>query len=257
MEQTSHVDLEKGKKEAHPDSTQAPQSHPSPGEKNVGETERAFSVMGGLGLLLAGFVRRGPSGVALGALGALLMQRGLSGQCALYQRLGISGAASARPGVPDNVGVNLVRSILIERSPEELFAFWRHLPNVTRLTSRVKQVDQLDERRSHWVVQAPWGRRVEWDARVINEHPSALIAWESEPGAEVEHAGSIRFEREPHGLGTVVTVNLEYNPPGGLLGRLGMLFYRKAIRREIEQSLAKLKSLMESGEAAAKGAPAA
>lgn len=252
MEQSMHVDLEKGKKEAQADSAQASQSPASAMEKNVGETERAFSFMGGLGLLLAGVARRGYSGVALGALGALLMRRGISGQCALYHQFGISGAASMRPGVPDNVGVNLVRSILIERSPEELFAFWRHLPNVTRLSPWVKQLDALDDRHSHWVMQAPWGRRMEWNAFLINEHPNALIAWESEPGAEFENAGSIRFEREPHGLGTVVTMKLEFNPPGGLLGRLGLLFYGKGIRREIEHGLAQFKRLMESGENAAK-----
>jgi len=252
MEQTSHIDLGKGKKEAQPDSAQAPGSPLSLMGKNVGKTERAFSLMGGLGLLAAGFARRGVSGVALGALGALLIRRGASGQCALYEQLGISGAASVRPGVPDNVGVNLVRSILIERSPEELFAFWRHLPNLMRLSPWVKALDASDERHSHWVVQAPWGRRLEWDALVINEHPNALIAWESQPGADIENAGSIRFEREPHGLGTIVTIKLEYNPPGGLLGRLGLLLYGKSLRREIERGLARFKSLKETGEMAEK-----
>ncbi len=249
MEQSSHVDLEKGKQETPSDSSRAPRIPLPPLEKNVGKAERGLSIVAGLGLLLGGFARRGYTGVALGALGALLLRRGASGQCALYRRIGISGAASSRPGVPDNVGVNLVRSILIEKSPEELFAFWRHLPNVTRVMPRVKQVDLLDERRSHWVVKAPWGRRVEWDALLINEHPNALLAWESQPGARVENAGSIRFEPEPHGLGTVVTMKVEYNPPGGLPGRLGALLYGKGIRREIEKSLARFKSLMETGEA--------
>jgi len=248
MEQTSHVDQGKGKTEAQPGSAQAPGSPSLLMGKNVGKTERAFSLMGGLGLLAAGFARRGTSGVVLGALGALLIGRGASGQCALYQQLGISGAASQRPGVPDNVGVNLVRSILVERSPEELFAFWRHLPNLTRLSPWVKALDAIDERHSHWVMQVPWGRRMEWDALVINEHPNALIAWESQPGADIENAGSVRFENEPHGLGTVVTIKLEFNPPGGLLGRLGLLLYGKRIRREIEHGLARFKNFKETGE---------
>ncbi|MDD5350507.1 MAG: SRPBCC family protein [Chthoniobacteraceae bacterium] len=252
MEQTSHVGVEGEKQQMHPDRMPMAKGHSLLWEKNVGETERAFSLMGGLGLLLAGFAKRGYAGVAMGALGALLMHRGAAGHCALYQRFGISGAASSRPGVPDNIGVNLARSILIEKPAEELFAFWRHLPNIARLSSRVKEVALLDERHSHWIVQTPWGRRMEWNALLINEHPHELLAWESEPGAGLEHAGSIRFEREPHGLGTIVSVNLEYNPPGGLLGRLAMLLYAKGIRREIEHVLARFKSLMEKGELAEK-----
>jgi uncharacterized membrane protein len=250
MEQISHAGLEGEKTEMHPGGMPKRKSHLLLWEKNVGETERAFSLMGGLGLLIAGFAKRGFSGVAMGVLGALLMQRGASGHCSMYQRFGISGADSARPGVPDNIGVNLVRSVLIEKPAEELFAFWRHLPNIARLSPRIKEIERLDERRSHWIVQTPWGQRLEWNALLINEHPNALLAWESEPGADVEHAGSIRFENEPHGLGTVVSINLEYNPPGGLLGRLAMLLYARRIRREIEHVLAQFKSLIEKGEPA-------
>lgn len=250
MEQISHTGLEGEKKELHPDRMPPPKAAPLLLEKNIGETERAFSLLGGLALLAAGLIRRGYGGVAMGALGALFLQRGASGQCALYRRLGISGAPMAHPGVPDNIGVNLAVSMFIERPAAELFAFWRDLQNVARLSPRIEAIEMLDERRSHWVVKTPWGSRLEWNALLINEHPDALLAWESEPGADVAHAGSIRFEREPHGLGTIVSIHLEYNPPGGLLGRLAAMLYGRKIRREIGLALAHFKSLIEKGERA-------
>jgi len=252
MEQISSITEGAGKQDQHPDGEQPPQNLRLQEMKNVGEVERYGSILGGLGLILTGFVRRGSSGVLLGVLGALLVRRGVTGQCALYQSLGVSGAKSERPGVPDNVGMNLEHSIIINRPRETIYAFWRHLPNLALVMKHIERINLLDERRSHWVVLTPRGRRVEWDAVIINEHPNEMIAWESLPGAKIENAGTVRFEPEPHGKGTVVRVKLEYNPPGGLLGRLtGSLFGERAAL-EIKEDLAQFKKMMESGEMAEK-----
>jgi len=252
MEQTSKITEGAQAQAGHPDGEEPPQSQPLKEMKNVGEVERYGSILGGLGLILAGFTRRGSSGALLGVLGALFVRRGVTGQCALYQSLGVSGAKSERPGVPDNVGMNLEHSIVINRPREAIYAFWRHLPNLALFMKHIERIDLLDEQHSHWVVLTPRGRRVEWDAVIINEHPNEMIAWESLPGARVANAGTVRFEPEPHGHGTVVRVKLEYNPPGGLLGRLtGSLFGERAAL-EIKEDLAQFKKMMESGELAGK-----
>lgn len=252
MEQTSNITEGAQTQGGHPNGEEPPQSRPLQEMKNVGEGERYGSILGGLSLILAGFARRGSSGVLMGVLGALLVRRGITGQCALYQSLGVSGAKSERPGVPDNVGMKLEQSIVINRPREEIYAFWRHLPNLALVMKHIERINLLDERRSHWVVLTPRGRRVEWDAVIINEHPNEMIAWESLPGAKIENAGTVRFEPEPHGKGTVVRVKLEYNPPGGLLGRLtGSLFGERAAL-EIKEDLAQFKKMMESGEMAEK-----
>jgi len=248
MEQTTNMTKAADDVSGHSNGTEPPQAQSQTWLRNVGEGERFGSMLAGVGLIAAGFARRGYGGIILGALGTALIARGVSGHCALYQSLGVSGAKSDKPGVPDNVGISLERSVVIRRPREEVYGFWHHFPNLTGVMKHVERVELLDERRSHWVVQTPWGRRMEWDAVIINEHPNEMIAWESLPGGKPENAGSVRFEPEPHGLGTVVTVKLEYNPPGGLLGRLtGMLFGEEA-GKEIEEDLAQLKKRMESGE---------
>lgn len=215
---------------------------------NLGEGERYGSILGGAGLLLAGLARRGVGGVILGALGAMLITRGVSGHCALYERFRISGAKSERPGVPDNVGITLERSVVIKRPREEVFAFWRDIQNLGGVMKHVERIESEDGLRSHWVVRTPWGRRLEWNAVVINEHPGEMIAWESLPGAKVQNAGAVWFEPEPHGNGTVVTVKLEYNPPWGLLGRLAGYLFGEEPGREIGEDLLALKKRLESGE---------
>src|SRR5436853_439225 len=70
-------------------------------------------------------------------------------------------------------------------------------------------------RRSHWVARAPAGRRVAWDAELVEERPNELIAWRSLDDADVRNAGTVTFERGPGGRGTTIRVSLSYAPPGG------------------------------------------
>jgi uncharacterized membrane protein len=66
-------------------------------------------------------------------------------------------------------------------------------------------------------VRGPLGQPLHWDARIVNESEGEMIAWETLPGAEVNHAGSVWFEPDGQG-GTSVKVILRYYPPAGQVG---------------------------------------
>ncbi len=55
---------------------------------NVGDTERWLSAAGGGLLLVYGLTRGSLAGLGLAALGGMLLERGLTGHCALYSALG-------------------------------------------------------------------------------------------------------------------------------------------------------------------------
>jgi uncharacterized membrane protein len=59
---------------------------------NVGETERAFSSIGGAMLAGLGVSCGGLCGLALAAAGASLIYRGQTGHCSLYSAAGIDTA---------------------------------------------------------------------------------------------------------------------------------------------------------------------
>lgn len=217
---------------------------------NVGENERYGSVIGGASLLLAAVARRGLSGALLGALGLAFIQRGVTGHCGVFQRLGINTAKSNRPGVPDNVGIKVERSVTIARPPEEIFRLWRDFSNLPKFMEHIQRVDIIDDKRSHWVARGPGGRQWEWDAEVINEHPDSMISWESLPGAEVQNAGTVRFNPAPGGRGTEVRVVLEYNPPGGVLGSMISRLFGESPEDQIDMDLLRLKQMLEAGEIA-------
>jgi len=76
---------------------------PADGSVNVGEGERWLSLLGG-GLLALYLLRRSPGTVVLLAGAGALLYRGLQGQCALYQAMGVSTVAhNPRPASPRSV----------------------------------------------------------------------------------------------------------------------------------------------------------
>ena len=105
-------------------------------------------------------------------------------------------------------GIHVVKAVTINRPPEQLYQFWHNFENLPRFMSHVQSVQTLDDRRSHWKVNAPANMSVEWDAEIIADEPNRRIAWQSLPDAGVRNAGSVRFEPANGGRGTRVTVEL-------------------------------------------------
>jgi len=222
---------------------------------NVGQVERWASMLGGGALAVYGLTRGSLGGIALALAGAALVQRGYSGHCNLYQAAGINTAVGAG-GSNENVsvaadrGIRVERSTTIDRSPEELYGFWRHFENLPRFMSHLEDVRDLGGGRSHWVAKAPAGTSVEWNAEVYNERENEFIAWRTLEGADVASAGSVHFEPAAGGRGTVVRVVLRYDPPGGRLGAFVARLFGENPDQQIADDLRRFKQLMETGEVA-------
>jgi uncharacterized membrane protein len=154
----------------------------------------------------------------------------------------------AKIAVPGNRGIKVVRAVTIRRPAAELYAFWRNLENLAQVIHHPVTITATSPEESHWSVSAPGKRRVEWNALVINDHPDRLIAWRSREGADVENAGTVRFDPAPGEEGTEVTVTLEYNPPGGRLGAAVAKLTRDSAAAQVGDALRRFKALMEAGE---------
>ena len=159
--------------------------------------------------------------------------------------------------VPERQGIEVRKSIQINRSPEELYRFWRNFENLPQFMSNLESVQTTDERRSHWVVIGPAGKRVQWDADIVDEQENSFIAWRSLEGSQVEHHGSVHFNSAPGGRGTFVKVRILYNPPGGILGATAAKLFGRAPEQQVHEDLQHLKQIMEAGEIiTTKGQPA-
>jgi uncharacterized membrane protein len=219
---------------------------------NITQAERIVSAIGGGLLAAAGLQRRSATGIALALIGGDLLRRGITGHSYAYQAMGIRTAAkgqgAATTSVPYELGVRVDKSITIARPPKEVFAFWRDLTNLPRFMSNVESVTDLGEGRSHWVVKGPRGRTVEWDAVIHNEEEGRMIAWRTLEGAAVQHAGSVWFNEAPGGRGTEVKVEMQYNPPAGMIGAAFAHLWGKDPGRQIQEDLRRLKQTLEAGE---------
>jgi uncharacterized membrane protein len=146
-------------------------------------------------------------------------------------------------------GTNQVRkSLIINRTPEELYQFWHDFENLPTFMQHLESVRVTGEGHSHWVAKAPAGTSVEWDAEIIEDRENELIAWRSLEGADVENSGSVRFEAAPGKRGTIVKVEMNYNPPGGAIGAAIAKLMGDDPGQQAQESLRCLKQFMETGE---------
>lgn len=217
---------------------------------NVGEAERVASVVTGGALVGFGLTCRGLAGIALPIAGGILAIRGLSGHCSIYSALGIDGSKLDRPDNPNAAisagnGVRIETSISINRSPQDLYDVWRGLERLPEFMTHLCEVRNTIGTQSHWVAEGPFGLKVEWDAEIINERPYEMLAWKSLPGSDVDTAGSVHFESFDNGRGTVLRVNLKYDPPAGNVGIAIAKLFGQDPEAEIKQNLARFKELME------------
>jgi uncharacterized membrane protein len=215
---------------------------------NVSDSERWLSLIGGGVLGVFGLTRGTLPGFGLAALGGALIYRGLTGHCPGYASLGIDTAKHGQAAsIPAGQGVRLTRAVTINRSPEDLFRFWRNFENLPRFMTGLVSI-KTQGKRSHWVARGPMGTHAEWDAEIITEEPNRLIGWRSLEGSEVATAGAVHFTPAPGGRGTEVRVDMKYEPPAGKVGALIAKLFGEDPAQQIQEDLRRFKQLMETGE---------
>lgn len=219
---------------------------------NVNDTERMISGGAGAMLTLLGITRRSTPGLIMAGIGASLLYRAATGHCHLYGALGIdsngSGADGAPPEAYFNRSIQVTHTFSVNRTPWDLYAYWRKLENLPRILRYLESVTVIDDVRSHWVAKGPLGMNWEWDAEIINDEPNRLIAWRSLGNADVDNAGSVTFIPGVEGRGTEVKVVMDYIPTGGRFGQLIAKALGRDPSAEIREGLRDFKRFMETGE---------
>lgn len=218
--------------------------------KNVSEQERLASVVSGGALLAWGVARRGWDGALIAAIGSGLVYRGATGHCDMYQMLGLNTArrSGRNVSVPYELGIRIDRAITINRTPEEVYRFWRNLENLPKFMVNLESVKEIDNRQSHWVAKGPGNSNLQWNAEIINEKENELIGWRSTAGSQVANAGSVHFKPAAGGRGTELRIALQYEPPGGTIGAAFAKLVGRDPEAQIAEDLRRLKQLLETGE---------
>jgi len=116
---------------------------------------------------------------------------------------------------------------------------WTQFEEFPQFMEGVDQVQQLDDTRLHWVASIG-GKRVEWDAKIIEQHPDKQVTWASENGKTTR--GTVSFE--PLGSDrTLVRLSMSYRPEG-VRERIGSAAGLDA--RRVRGDLQRFKEMIES-----------
>jgi len=230
-------------------------------ETNVGPAERFVSATAGGALLAYGMKRGDTLGILLSVLGGSLAFRGATGHCHAYDVAGINTnsetqanfkSANNKKSATFENGllsgkVHVSKSLTINKSPAELYSFWRNFENLPQFMEHLESVKNTGEKTSHWKAKAPMGQSVEWDAEITSEQENERIGWRSLEGADIPNSGVVEFKPTTN-RGTEVKVMLTYEAPGGALGALFAKLFGEEPSQQVYGDLYRFKSLMESGE---------
>ena len=102
------------------------------------------------------------------------------------------------------------KSIEVERPVRTVYNQWTQFEEFPRFMKGVKKVSQLDDQRLHWEAEIA-GKDKEWYARITDQIPDHLIAWQSEGGEYT--SGTVTFA-PINSNRTRINLQLTYDPEG-------------------------------------------
>jgi uncharacterized membrane protein len=102
------------------------------------------------------------------------------------------------------------KSIEVERPVRTVYNQWTQFEEFPRFMKGVKKVSQLDDQRLHWEAEIA-GKDKEWYARITDQIPDHLIAWQSEGGEY--NSGTVTFAPINSNRARI-NLQLTYDPEG-------------------------------------------
>jgi uncharacterized membrane protein len=222
---------------------------PRPDRKMAPQKRLLYGVAGGA-LLTIGLKQRSFLGALAAVIGTDLVTNGATGHH-LHEFLGAVEHVGPRGlRIPHQVGVQVQQSVLVNTAPDGAYTFVRNLENLPRFLKHLKNVEVRDEKRSHWAVQGPGGKEIEWDAEIITDSPNHVISWRSLNHPDVKSAGSVHFEPAIGKRGTIIRVRMQYLPIGGALRAFVGKLFGDEPDLQLDEDLHRLKQVLETGEIA-------
>lgn len=201
---------------------------------------RLVGGLGGATAALYGFARGGLVGAGLGIAGSLLLARAAT-NLELRRLTGIGAARRA---------VDVQKTIHINAPVAKVFETWANCETYPDFMTHVRSVRRLDGqqegRRWRWTVHGPAGMEFDFDTVTTAYEQDRFIAWRTEPGSLVQHAGRVRFHENPDGT-TTADVRMTYNPVAGAVGHVIARLFGADAKTQLNDDLMRMKTFVETG----------
>ena len=193
--------------------------------------ERAASLIVGAVLVAVGLRRRTVGGAVVAVGGTGLLYRAVTGY--------VTGTGAG--------AVEIQRSLTIELTRDEVYRRWRDPQNQPLVWGHFAAITNATDHGAHWRVDAPLGRTLEWDTRIVEDRDGELVRWEATSG-NLPNEGAVEFRDAPGDFGTEVTLRVRFDPPAGLIGDAAVRLLDDPPKLVLAKALRRFKSLAESGE---------
>lgn len=113
------------------------------------------------------------------------------------------------------------KTLIVSRPPKDVYAFWRDFTNLVELSEHIASIETAgDDRHTRWVVNAPFGVQLSWNAEITADEVKRRIAWKTTAPADIPHNGQVIFHGIDDGKRTEVAIEIDYRTPFGMLGEL-------------------------------------
>jgi uncharacterized membrane protein len=147
--------------------------------------------------------------------------------------------AQSIPGVGGTAPRTISDEIEVGVPVSTAYNQWTQFEDFPLFMEGVEDVKQLDDTRLHWVASVG-GKRAEWDAKILEQHPDRQISWISEDGRKTR--GTVSFESRGDAK-TLIRLSMSYQAEGPIeqLGSAAGLDQRR-VRSDLER----FKELIES-----------
>jgi uncharacterized membrane protein len=139
----------------------------------------------------------------------------------------------------------ITRSLIVKASPEEAFQAWSNFENFPFFMKYIKSVTKTGTKTSHWEMEGPVGKTIEWDAEITRVDPNKRIGWSTKDrDGDITTSGQVTFNPLPQNE-TEVTVLMQYHPSGGKAGEIIANLFANPEKR-LEQDLQNFKNYLEA-----------
>lgn len=135
-------------------------------------------------------------------------------------------------------------TVLVQRSPEELFNLWRAVELAPLWQEQLQEVVVVDATTSRWTAQ-DGKQQTTWISKILAEEPGRRIVWQTIEG-DLDQAGEVIFEPAPGGRGALVIVLMAFKM--GKLAAAWEAFVSRSPKQRVIEDLRHFKAFAETGE---------
>lgn len=114
---------------------------------------------------------------------------------------------------------HVTKTVIVKGKVSEIYDIWANFENFPQFMKNIKSVTKTGENTSHWVMEGPLGKKIEWDADTTKLEKNTRIAWNSRDNGDIKTSGQVTFNELPQDQ-TEVTITLQYVTPAGLAGEI-------------------------------------